>query len=533
MEVRVATQGLESAVRWLPDNARKEPCGISPELQRALRALTRCVECGSGVALLDGTDGAGKSSGLRELIRRLPPVFRVVRLAGDALSRAELSGRILEVLGAQQGRDTEHLVALHAARLRTLGRSLVLLVDDADALPEETVRWLASLVQPHEGGVRVVLATRAYAALLDALVGVGICVDLVRLDAAAVATPALGSVDAEPPPSLAVPHATPELEPAPAARAAPPEHTASAVGAAHAQEPLAASDLAAPPPSGARAAPPSSVRDHDGSLTVEELMGTERPPLFEPDEPDESDAAARGTANSRRLPEEPQSPRPVRESKSDARSVGFSPAAAPPQSASAPTPPDAPPTQPTIEPRAQEGDADRRALPHPAHWWVAVCAAGAAAVWLALPALWGRPAAPVSSPQVAEPLSSRVIPVAAARSRAATADRAADPTSRGAGAVETVAVSDLRHAFELLGARPVGDSHVAAVHFLREHGPDSEGYALLDELEARRPDDPAEAANLLAARSRVRAALCAAWADDARGEAPGRLGCPGAPSATR
>jgi hypothetical protein len=105
--------------------------------------------------------------------------------------------------------------------------------------------------------------------------------------------------------------------------------------------------------------------------------------------------------------------------------------------------------------------------------------------------------------------------------------------SREAQAAGAVVVSDLRQAFELLGADPVGDSHVAAFDFLRRHGPDSEGYALLDELDARHPSDPEEAVELLAARSRVRATLCAAWADDARGEAPGRLGCPGAKSAPR
>jgi hypothetical protein len=94
-------------------------------------------------------------------------------------------------------------------------------------------------------------------------------------------------------------------------------------------------------------------------------------------------------------------------------------------------------------------------------------------------------------------------------------------------------VSDLRQAFDLLVEGPDGDSHAAALRFLREHGPDSEGYALLDELDRRRPRDPQDAAKILAARSRVRAGLCASWADDSRGEAVGRLGCPGVENAPR
>jgi hypothetical protein len=81
--------------------------------------------------------------------------------------------------------------------------------------------------------------------------------------------------------------------------------------------------------------------------------------------------------------------------------------------------------------------------------------------------------------------------------------------------------------FDLLVEGPAGESDAEALRFLRRHGPDSEGYALLDELDARRPRDPEEAVKILTTRSRVRATLCAAWADDARGEAPARLGCPG------
>lgn len=121
-------------------------------------------------------------------------------------------------------------------------------------------------------------------------------------------------------------------------------------------------------------------------------------------------------------------------------------------------------------------------------------------------------------------------PPAAARAPG-SADAAA-PTGRAAPAQGAAPVADLARALDLV-ASDSADGREAALAFLRRHGPDAEGYEFLERLDAQRADDADEVLAILGARARVRTALCAAWADDALGEAAGRLGCPGAELARR
>jgi energy-coupling factor transporter ATP-binding protein EcfA2 len=104
---------------------------------------------------------------------------------------------------------------------------------------------------------------------------------------------------------------------------------------------------------------------------------------------------------------------------------------------------------------------------------------------------------------------------------------AVDPPDRSGAFEETEPfVSDAREAIGILLAKD-GDRE-AAVRFLRERGPDPAGYEALEALDGKRPSTPGEAAELISSRARLRTGLCAAWANDPLGEAPARLGCPGA-----
>jgi hypothetical protein len=523
-EIRVAMEALASTPCWSPDAVGAPPLRGSPEWERALHALKRSVEGGRGIVVFDGPDGTGKSTGLRELMQRLPAAFRVVLLAGEALSCAELSGRVLDVLEVSRGENPQQLVALHAEHLCAQGRSLVLLVDDAEALPVETVHWLALLARSRETGVRVVLAVREYAVFLEALAGLGICVDLARLDPLAITRPTNGGgrvepQRSEPAPAPPAPRSVTDAEPVLAPGRGPLEPVEPPLVEELAREPIAAPAVAAPP-SEVQTEPPNAEREPDRFLTLEELLGTAEHPFFDPPEPDSEAGEAAG---SHRVSGEPQSVSPARKPE----------AAAPPLLEPAYAAVSMHETPPTPESSVPGAGAGRRKALDLVLWSVAGAVAAGVIAWLAPPAFWGRPGPSSSTPPPVQPVHSRQVPVVVEPPRAAPAARRADPVSREAQAAGAVVVSDLRQAFELLGADPVGDSHVAAFDFLRRHGPDSEGYALLDELDARHPSDPEEAVELLAARSRVRATLCAAWADDARGEAPGRLGCPGAKSAPR
>jgi hypothetical protein len=115
----------------------------------------------------------------------------------------------------------------------------------------------------------------------------------------------------------------------------------------------------------------------------------------------------------------------------------------------------------------------------------------------------------------------------------ALAEQPAPAAAETPGEVEPEVVSDTRWAFDLLlaGDSPAGWEE--ALRYLRERGPHPEGYELLEELDAQHARDPVEGVEILAARSRLRAALCSVWADDSGGEAAARLGCPGAAPAGR
>lgn len=155
---------------------------MTASMARVLDALKRFVERGAGLVVFHGPTGAGKSTVLRELLHTLPPTFQAVLLDGDTPTPDAFGLRVLEHLGSRRRGAVQRAVEIHAEQLRDQGRLLVLIVDGADALSRETVRWLAHLAEPPEPLARVVLAARDYAVFLDALTGIGTGVDLVPLD---------------------------------------------------------------------------------------------------------------------------------------------------------------------------------------------------------------------------------------------------------------------------------------------------------------------------------------------------------------
>jgi hypothetical protein len=89
-------------------------------------------------------------------------------------------------------------------------------------------------------------------------------------------------------------------------------------------------------------------------------------------------------------------------------------------------------------------------------------------------------------------------------------------------------IADLHQALDVLAGDVDAEQRQAAIRFLGRHGPDTEAYDYLEELDQRRPSDATDAREVLMAQSRLRRALCASWADDPRREAISRLGCPDA-----
>jgi hypothetical protein len=556
-ENHVAVEGIESAPPWHLGDAVAEAFGELPVDDRALDALERGVESGRGLVLLDGPEGAGKSSGLRELERRLWGRFQVLLVAGgEAASPEALGLRVLATLGGPQGGDPQRDVRLRAERLRTQGRPLVLLVDDAEALSDATVRWLAHLAEPPEPLARVVLVAREYAVFLEALSGIGALVDLVRLDPRAAPRAPRGSSPTEPPraprepeptPDVAVrePEPTPDVavrEPEPTLGPPAPQQESQFATAARSEPPLPLEPTRIPEPAfepaeqaadtAAPGAAPSAAPRRDGLFSVEDLLSDAEEPVWDvpSPEPDAGIGRAADTGDAAAL----RAPLHARETEPAPHHSESPPALPPPKPAPGPRLP-LHPTPTASRSRAPTPQPGPSPTPRLGPWLVSGLAAAVTVAWLALPAFEDRPTSAVSAP-ARSARSPKAIPPetsfrAARREHPSAGPVAARP--REARAAAPAAVLDLRQALEFVADGAEGDSLAAALRFLRERGPDSEGYALLDEFDALRPRGPGEAVEVLSARARLRAALCAAWADDVRGEAPARLGCPGAESPAR
>ncbi len=127
-----------------------------PATEAAFARLERVVLDEARIAVVEGPAGLGKTLLLRRLAEASRKRFSPVYLPYASLTPDELCSWTLESLGAPPGDD---LAALFRASLEDgvrQGSPLLLLVDDATALPAETARWLVQLAK--EGALRLALA---------------------------------------------------------------------------------------------------------------------------------------------------------------------------------------------------------------------------------------------------------------------------------------------------------------------------------------------------------------------------------------
>jgi general secretion pathway protein A len=145
----------------------REPFGVTADpaayvprdaTEDALAALARALEAGNGLAALHGPPGIGKSLLLRVLARRVAARLQTVFLPYGALEAGELFAWALGLLDLRGAEDAGAALLEHAARLRARDSGLLLLVDDADAMPAETARALVDAVAGSAGGLRAALA---------------------------------------------------------------------------------------------------------------------------------------------------------------------------------------------------------------------------------------------------------------------------------------------------------------------------------------------------------------------------------------
>jgi hypothetical protein len=99
----------------------------------------------------------GKTTLLRVLEARLRDPYQVVGLPYARLAPDEFWSFVLHQLGAPRSSAPEREVLAIATRLGKLGHTLVLLVDDANTLPEATGESLAATLTEGAGALRAVL----------------------------------------------------------------------------------------------------------------------------------------------------------------------------------------------------------------------------------------------------------------------------------------------------------------------------------------------------------------------------------------
>jgi type II secretory pathway predicted ATPase ExeA len=123
-----------------------------------LGRIERELLLGRRAVLLRGPAGIGKTTLLRVLEGRLREPFQPVAVPYARLDPSEFWGFVLHQLGAPRGAAPERELHEIAQRLARVEGVLVLLVDEASAMPEETARSLATLVAEAAGALRVVVS---------------------------------------------------------------------------------------------------------------------------------------------------------------------------------------------------------------------------------------------------------------------------------------------------------------------------------------------------------------------------------------
>ena len=152
---------------------REAPFRITPHTEfffaganrgATLEALLYAITAGEGMVKVTGEVGAGKTMLCRVLMERLPAQVDTIYLATPSLAREEILQAIGDELGlALAGKRTavalrelqEHLIGRYAQ-----GRRVVVLIDEAHAMPDETleeVRLLSNLESNRHKLLQIVL----------------------------------------------------------------------------------------------------------------------------------------------------------------------------------------------------------------------------------------------------------------------------------------------------------------------------------------------------------------------------------------
>jgi len=152
-----------------------------PATEQALAALVETLRTGRRPAALLGPPGLGKTLLLHLVGRRLGDRLRSVYLPYAALPFDELCAWGLSLFGISQSSDTIGDLMQLASQLLSRGSGLLLLIDDASAMPLPTARKLGDLVASSAGALRLLTAAAEGPSASRMLAATGANVHVVRL----------------------------------------------------------------------------------------------------------------------------------------------------------------------------------------------------------------------------------------------------------------------------------------------------------------------------------------------------------------
>ena len=129
-----------------------------------LEGLLYAILHDEGIVKVSGEIGSGKTTLCRVLMERLPPEVETVFLANPSYSRSEILHAIADELGCPAPEDSA-IPALRQLQARLIelygaGRRVVVMIDEAHAMPEETleqVRLLSNLETTRQKLLQIVL----------------------------------------------------------------------------------------------------------------------------------------------------------------------------------------------------------------------------------------------------------------------------------------------------------------------------------------------------------------------------------------